>query len=68
MIPRTLKYCILLSLLASGPALAQPTAGLPPFGSFSGGPVDTIDNANLNVHFEVPIVSKAGRGCLSPTA
>src|SRR5438132_1359709 len=36
--------------------------GLPPFGSFSGGPFDVVNNANLNVHFEIPLLSKAGRG------
>ena len=41
---------------------AQPATGLPPFGSFSGGAFDTVNNANLNVHFEIPIIQKAGRG------
>jgi len=36
--------------------------GLPPFGSFSGGPFDIVNNSNLNVHFEIPILNKAGRG------
>ena len=62
MFPRSHVYFIALLLLASGAAFAQPTPGFPPFGSFSGGQFDTIDNANLNVHFEIPIVSKAGRG------
>src|SRR5579863_5554973 len=43
------------------PALAQVPTGTPPFGSFGGGP-DIINLANLNVHVDVPIVSKAGRG------
>ena len=43
-------------------ATSQPVTGLPPFGSFSGGPFDTVNNANLNVHFEVPVFSRAGRG------
>src|SRR5580658_8609493 len=43
-------------------AMSQPATGLPPFGSFSGGPFDTVNNANLNVHFEVPVFSRAGRG------
>ncbi len=62
MFPRTLTHSIILLLLASGAAVAQPVTGLPPFGSFSGGPFDTIDNANLNVYFQIPIISKAGRG------
>jgi RHS repeat-associated protein len=35
--------------------------GLPPFGSFSGGPFDIVNNSNLNVHFEIPVLNKAGR-------
>jgi RHS repeat-associated protein len=37
------------------------TTGLPPFGSFSGGP-DIVNNASLNDHIEIPVVAKAGRG------
>ncbi len=47
-------------LSASG--RGQVTTGLPPFGSFSGGPFDTVNNANLNVHFEIPVIVKPGRG------
>ena len=35
--------------------------GTPPFSSASGGP-DAIDLGNLNIHFAVPFLSKAGRG------
>ena len=45
-------------------ALAQSqstvTVGLYPMGSFSGGPFDTVNNGNLNTHFSIPVVSKAG--------
>jgi RHS repeat-associated protein len=44
-------------LSAQGPAI-----GTPPFGSFVGGPFDVINLGNLNVHFTVPILHKAGRG------
>jgi RHS repeat-associated protein len=56
--------CILfaLVLLAWSTAFAQVTTGLPPFGSFSGGSFDTVNNANLNVHFAIPVINKAGRG------
>jgi RHS repeat-associated protein len=37
------------------------TTGIPPFGSFSGGP-DVINNANLNVHYTIPVFQKTGRG------
>ena len=39
-----------------------PVTGTPPFGSFGGGPFDTINLGNLNVHFAVPVLNKAGRG------
>jgi RHS repeat-associated protein len=41
---------------------AQVATGNPPFASFSGGPFDTVNVANLNVHFGIPVISKAGRG------
>ena len=40
----------------------QVATGTPPFGSFGGGPFDAVNLGNLNVHFAVPIMSKAGRG------
>ncbi|HEV2424665.1 MAG TPA: hypothetical protein VGZ29_07555 [Terriglobia bacterium] len=45
-----------------GVGLAQVTTGLPPFGSFGGGPFDTVNLANLNVHLQIPIINKPGRG------
>jgi hypothetical protein len=42
-------------------ALGQTTTGVPPFSSVSGGPFDVINNANLNVHFQIPVINKAGR-------
>jgi hypothetical protein len=62
------RHTILVTLaLATLPAPlvaqpAQPATGLPPFGSFSGGTFDTVNNGNLNVHFQIPIGNKAGRG------
>jgi RHS repeat-associated protein len=56
---------LLLGLSASlmGVAWAQspPTTGTPPFGSFGGGP-ESINLANNNVHWDVPVLAKAGRG------
>jgi hypothetical protein len=43
-------------------ASAQVATGMPAFGSFGGGPFDTINLGNLNVHFAVPIIHKTGRG------
>lgn len=49
-------------LLFNASAISQVDKGTPPFSSTGGGPFDVIDLANLNVHFEIPVVSKAGRG------
>jgi YD repeat-containing protein len=53
----------MLSIVGSAAGqLGQVKTGIPPFNSFGGGPFDTINLGNLNVHFAVPIVHKAGRG------
>ena len=58
-----LKHAALLSIiLASISGSAQVSTGTPAFGSFGGGPFDTVNQGNLNVHFTVPILHKAGRG------
>jgi hypothetical protein len=44
------------------PSTGQVATGAPAFGSFGGGPFDTVNLGNLNVHFSVPILHKAGRG------
>ena len=49
-------------MLLSVAGFAQVATGAPPFGSFGGGPFDTVNLGNLNVHFSVPVVHKAGRG------
>jgi len=43
------------------PTNGQVTTGIPPLGSFGGGP-DVINLANLNAHLSVPVLKKAGRG------
>ncbi len=40
----------------------QPSADFPPLGDFAGGPFDTVNLANLDVHFEIPVFSRPGRG------
>ncbi len=45
-----------------GTAYSQIATGTPPFSSTSGGSFDSIDLGNLNVHIEIPIISRAGRG------
>jgi RHS repeat-associated protein len=58
------KISVLAGLLSiyCGVAFAQVTTGTPPFGSFGGGPVDTINLANLNGHISIPVANKSGRG------
>ena len=53
-----------LTFIALCPFLSgqQPATGLPPLGSFSGGGLDTVNLANLNVHFSIPIFSRPGKG------
>jgi hypothetical protein len=55
-------YVSLIVVLATGIASAQVATGTPPFGSFGGGPFDTVNLGNLNVHFAIPMLNKAGRG------
>lgn len=58
---KLLTFIYLVSLTG---ARAQAQTGTPPFGSFAGGP-DVIDLANLNVHLDVPMIHKGGRGGLN---
>src|SRR5216684_8682349 len=59
---RTL-WSVSLLVLALVPSLAhaQVPTGMPPFGSFGGGP-DIINLANLNSHIAIPVLHKLGRG------
>src|SRR6266480_7805846 len=59
------RIAFLLSVAAicvPQPALSQVATGTPRFNSYGGGPFDTVNLGNLNVHFGVPILHKAGRG------
>ena len=64
---RCFAFGLLLALCAMclipAPAFGQqPSTGLPSLGSFGGGPFDTINLANLDVHFAIPIFGRAGKG------
>lgn len=55
--------CVVLFLALEICAFAQtPVTGFPPLGTFAGGPFDTVNLANLNVHFAIPIFSRLGKG------
>jgi hypothetical protein len=56
------KHFALIAIVLSRLASAQVSTGTPPLGSFGGGPMDTVNLGNLNVHFAVPVLHKAGRG------
>jgi hypothetical protein len=53
----SLVFLFGVSLCAQAPA-----TGVPPFSSIGGGPFDALNLGNLNAHFSVPILHKAGRG------
>lgn len=54
---RVIAALVFISSLAA----AQVSTGTPAYGSFGGGPFDSVNLGNLNVHFEIPILNKAGR-------
>jgi hypothetical protein len=55
-------FTTFIFIIGTGIASGQVATGTPPFGSFGGGPFDTVNLGNLNVNFVVPVFSKAGRG------
>ena len=56
-----LSLCLCALLLVCVTGVAQVSTGRPPLGSYSSGP-DVINLGNLNMHFEIPIFAKPGRG------
>ncbi len=58
---KSLRILIAFVVLSSACSSAQVATGTPPFASTSGGGVDSIDNANLNVHLAIPVFSRPGR-------
>jgi hypothetical protein len=59
---RSLVVLALSCFFSSNLTAQAPGTGLYPFGSFDYRGFDSINIGNLNVHFEIPIVSKPGRG------
>jgi len=56
------KLAFLLALLPASLCAQNTGIGLPPFGSFTPGGFDTVNNQNLNVVFAIPIAYSGGRG------
>ena len=55
-------FVALMLITLVNPSSAQVATGIPAFSSIGGGPVDKINLGNLNVHLDIPIRHKAGRG------
>ncbi|MGH9625504.1 MAG: hypothetical protein ACRD4G_14350, partial [Bryobacteraceae bacterium] len=64
MMKTILRLTFLIGLLSgsAGISFGQVTTGTPPFGSFATGPAGTVNMGNLNVHIDIPVLHKAGRG------
>ena len=57
------RVAVLFTLLfVASLAAAQAVTGTPRFASLGGGPFDTVNLGNLNVHFAIPVLNKPGRG------
>jgi hypothetical protein len=57
------RFAIILALLISIQTIAQqPGTGVPRFASIQSGGFDGVNRQNLNVLFNIPVVSTAGRG------
>jgi len=56
------KLSTLLIIFLGQVTAAQVSTGNPPYASFGGGPFDVVNLGNLNVHFAIPVLHKAGRG------
>ena len=52
----------LLLALTSSAALADLMTGASPLSSIAGGPFDSVNLANLNVSFSIPVFNRAGKG------
>src|SRR5689334_899880 len=50
------------SLSIPSHAQSTPTTGLPPLSSTAGSLFDTVNLANLNNHFSIPVFSRPGKG------
>ena len=54
-------WCI-LSVVSVFCAAQQPVTGTPPLSTIAGGPFDAVNLSNLDVHFSIPVFSRAGKG------
>jgi hypothetical protein len=54
--------CLFIVYAGMNVAAQAPDVGIPPLSTIGGGSFDQTDLANLNVHFSIPVFSRAGRG------
>ena len=59
--PTRALMLLVLSVFSTVGLFGQVKTGTPPFGSFGGGP-EVLNLANLNAHWTIPVLHKAGRG------
>ena len=59
---KTVTFMFIVLSAMSSSSRAQVTTGVPAFSSLGGGTFDRVNNSNLNVLFQIPVVNKAGRG------
>ena len=59
---KKIAFLLALALLPASLCAQNTGPGLPPFGSFTPGGFDTVNNQNLNAVFGIPLVHSAGRG------
>ena len=59
---KTLTLIVLILVASILASAQQPDTGRPPFGSFQDGDFDSVNLQNLNINFQVPILSLPGRG------
>jgi len=59
---KKLTILVLLALFPVSLRGQNTGTGLPPFGSFTSGGIDTVNNQNLNVYLGIPVASSSGRG------
>ena len=62
MLRSSLFLLLLCSVLLCDAMWGQSATGVDPLESYGGGPFDTVNLSNLDVHFGIPVVAKAGRG------
>jgi hypothetical protein len=54
-------FLLAVLALVTTPISAQVPTGIPQFGTFGRGPIDTVNLATLNAHLEVPVRQTPGR-------